>query len=85
MDIEASAVARRAERPAEARMTGLRAEPEPRPLSVPSTSIVVNVVNVVPAVVGVGGGDRAEWEVGTIQVQVGHCLVDGFTRYGRAE
>jgi hypothetical protein len=58
MDMEASAVARRAERPAEVRMIGLRAEPEPRPLSASSTSIAVNVV---ADGVGVGGGGRAEW------------------------
>jgi len=52
MDMEASAVARTAERPAEVRMIGLSAEPEPRPLSASSTSIVINVVG---SVVGVGG------------------------------
>ena len=61
MDMEASTVARRAESPAEVRMIGLRAEPEPRPLSASSTSIAVNVVNVVADVVGGGGGGRAEW------------------------
>ena len=57
MDIEASAVARRAERPATVRMIGLSAEPEPRPLPVsPSMTIVVDVV---AGVVGVGsrGGE----------------------------
>ena len=56
MDMEASAVARRAERPAEVRMIGFRAEPEPRPLSASSTSIVVNVT---AGGVGDGGGGRA--------------------------
>ena len=57
MDMEASAVARRAESPAEVRMNGLRAEPEPS-MSASSTSIVVSVV---ADGVGVGGGGRAEW------------------------
>jgi hypothetical protein len=61
MDIEASAVARRAQRPAEVRMIGLRVEPEPRPLSASSTSIIVDVVSVVADVAGVGGGGRVEW------------------------
>lgn len=56
MDMEASAVARRAERPAEVRMMGFRAEPEPRPLSASSTSIAVNV-----AAGGVGGGRWRWW------------------------
>ena len=56
MDMEASAVARRAERPAEVRMMGFRAEPEPRPLSASSTSIAVNVT-----AGGVGGGRWRWW------------------------
>ena len=50
MDMEASAVARRAERPAEVRMIGFRAEPEPRPL----------VVNVAAGGGGIGGGGDAD-------------------------
>ena len=72
MDMEASAVARRAERPAEVRMIGFRAEPEPRPLSASSTSIVVNVV-AGSGGVGGGGDGRAELQGGCeVQVQVGH-------------
>ena len=56
MDMEASVVARRAERPAEVRMMGFRAEPEPRPLSASSTSIAVNVT-----AGGVGGGRWRWW------------------------
>jgi len=72
MDIEASVVARRAERPAEVRMIGLSAEPEPRPLSASSTSIVVNVINVVADVVGLGGRGRVSGCRGGNGVQVGH-------------
>jgi hypothetical protein len=61
MDIEASAVARRAEGPAEVRMIGLRPEPEPRPSFASSTGIPVNVVDAVATVAGVAGGGRAEW------------------------
>ena len=50
MEMEASAVARRAERPAEVRMIGFRAEPEPRPL----------VVNVAAGGGGIGGGGDAD-------------------------
>ena len=50
MDMEASAVARRAERPAEVRMIGFRAEPEPRLL----------VVNVAAGGGGIGGGGDAD-------------------------
>jgi hypothetical protein len=69
MDMEASTVARRAERPAEVRMIGLRAEPEPS-MSASSTNIVANVV---ADGVGVGGGGRAEWasRVGA-KCKVGH-------------
>ena len=53
MEMEASAVARRAERPAEVRMIGFRAEPEPRPL-------VVNVAAGGGDVGSGGGGDADE-------------------------
>lgn len=85
MDMQASAVARRAETPTEVKMTGLRAAPEP-PMSASSTSIMVNVV---ADGVGVGGGGRAEWasrwersaRLATDYIR----FVDGFARNGRAE